>query len=190
MTVPGEGHYSRVLVVNSNGSVTAYDARGEMAWDADGVTGEVTPSPCWWNGKLYPVHKGSSGLLCIDVTGKGEPKKLWKYRGSVCDVASPVLVNGLLFMVSGNGEMTCVDALTGTELWMHECPGTYASLVASGNRVYCLGRDGTTTIVAAEREFRLIATCQLGDGSDSTPALGNGRIYIRSRKYLWCLGGK
>ncbi|MEI6234670.1 MAG: hypothetical protein WCT04_16565 [Planctomycetota bacterium] len=58
------------------------------------------------------------------------------------------------------------------------------------NSLITYWRDGTMVIVAAERAYREIANCKLGDGSDSTPALGDGRIYIRSRKYLWCLGGK
>ena len=187
LVIPGPGPERKpVVVVNANGSVSAYDETGKMVWDADGVTGEVTPSPAYWDGKLYPVHNGS-GLLCYDVTA-AEPKKLFEYHGTLCDVASPVIANGLLFMASGSGQMSCIDALTGKEMWTHDCPGCYASLVASGERVYCLGRDGTTLIVAAERQFRLIGSPKLGEGSDSTPALGNGQIYIRSRKALWCLG--
>ena len=189
LVIPGPGPDRKpVVVVNANGSVSAYDDAGKMVWDADGVTGEVTPSPAYWDGKLYPVHNGS-GLLCYDVTG--EPKKLFEYHGTLCDVASPVIAGGLLFMASGGGELCCVDALTGKEQWTHECPGCYASLVSSGNRVYCLGRDGTTLIVAAERQFRSMGSNKLSEGSDSTPALGgDGRIYIRTRKTLWCLGQK
>jgi hypothetical protein len=62
--------------------------------------------------------------------------------------------------------------------------------VASGRRVYALGRDGTLQIVAAERNYRVLGTCSLGEGSDATPALAEGRIYIRGRNHLWCLGSK
>ena len=66
----------------------------------------------------------------------------------------------------------------------------YASLVASGRCVYALGRDGTMQIVAAERRYRVLGTCSLGEVSDATPALGNGRMVIRGRNHLWCLGSK
>lgn len=108
--------------------------------------------------------------------------------GKLPDVASPVVVNGLLFMATGAGQLVCVDATTGKEVWTHKSPRCYASLVASGDRVYALGRDGTMLIIAAERAYRIIATCPLGEGSDATPALGDGRIYIRGRNNLWCLG--
>jgi outer membrane protein assembly factor BamB len=84
-----------------------------------------------------------------------------------------------------DGQLVCVDATTGKEVWKHKSPRCYASLVASGNHVYALGRDGTTLIIFAERTY--VGTCPLGEGPDATPALGDGRIYIRGRNYLWCL---
>lgn len=186
MTIPGASKKIE-LVVNANGSITGYDADGKMVWDADGVTGEVTPSPIWWEGKLYLVH-GGSGLLCYEMITGTEPKKLWEFHGMLCDVASPVIDNGLLFMAVASGTLVCVDALTGKEVWNHDGPGCYASPVVSGKRVYFLGRDGTILIVAAERSYRELANCPLDDGSDATPAISAGRIYVRTKKYLWCLG--
>ncbi len=165
-----------VIVANANGSVTAFDEEGKVVWDVDGVTGEVTPTPVWWEGRIYPVHVNSA-LLCFDVSKKtADPPKLWEYRGNLCDVASPVVVNGLLFMAKGSmGMLVCVDATTGKEVWSHEGPGCYASLVSCGGNIYSLGRDGTMLIVAAEPSYRPIATCKLGDGPDATPAFGDGR---------------
>ncbi len=174
-----------LLVVNANGSATAYDMTGKPVWDVDGVNGQVTPSPVWWDNRVYLANVGSR-LICYNVAG--EPKELWQLSGKLPDVASPVVVNGLLFLGTGSGQLMCVDATTGKELWTHKSPRCYASLVASGNRVYVLGRDGTTLIIAAERTYRVLGTCPLGEGSDATPAFGDGRIYIRSRNNLWCLG--
>jgi outer membrane protein assembly factor BamB len=177
-----------VMAVNANGSITGYDTEGKAVWDLDAATGEVTPSPAWWKGRIYPVHTGSR-LFCYDVTTHPDnPEKLWDHTGLLCDVSSPVVVNGLLFMAKGSGDLICVDANTGKEVWKHRCPGCYSSLIGSGDRIYCLGRDGTMLIFAAEREYRVIATSKLGEGSDATPALSSGRIYIRARKNLWCIG--
>jgi outer membrane protein assembly factor BamB len=175
------------FVANAPGSLTAFDSTGEVVWDVDGVSGEVTPSTGYWNGNLYAVNVRSF-LVCYKVAR--EPERLWQYSGSLSDTSSPVVVNGLVFMAASNGKLACVDALTGKELWAEKHQGCYASLVASGDRVYALGRNGTTRIVAAERAFRLIATCSLGEPIDATPALGDGRMYIRGRDHLWCLGDK
>lgn len=174
-----------LLVVNANGSATAYDLAGRVVWDVDGVNGQVTPSPVWWEGRLYLANVGSR-LVCLDVRDK--PKPLWQLSGRLPDVASPVIVNGLLFMAASGGHLICVDAVTGKVLWMQNSPRCYASLVASGERIYALGRDGTMQIVAAERTYRMVGTCSLGEGSDATPAVGDGRLYLRGRSHLWCIG--
>jgi outer membrane protein assembly factor BamB len=176
-----------LFIVNANGSITAFDLTGKLAWDVDGVAGEVAPSPTWWKGHVYAVNAGSR-LLCYKVSDN--TKELWHRGGSLSDAASPVVVNGLFFMVTGDSRLVCLDAITGEELWKQRSPSTYASLVASGDRIYSLGRDGTMLIVAAERTYRLIATCALGEGADATPAMAANRIYIRGREHLWCIGAK
>jgi outer membrane protein assembly factor BamB len=174
-----------LVVANANGSTTAYDPTGRVAWDIDGATGEVAPSPAWWEGKIYAVNVGSR-LLCHRV--HGTPAKLWDSGGNLSDTASPVVVNGLLFMITASGYLSCIDAATGARLWTERAPGCYASLLSSGNRVYALGRDGKLQVIAAERTHRLIATCKLGEGADATPAMSDGRLYIRGSANLWCFG--
>jgi len=174
-----------LVVANANGSTTAYDLEGRVVWDVDGATGEVAPSPAWWNGCVYPVNIGSK-LLCQKVYGKAE--KRWEYSGQLSDSASPLVVNGLLFMTTSGGRLTCLDANAGAKLWEHDSPGCYASLVSSGDRIYAIGRDGTALIVKADRTYGAIGICELGDGVDATPAMADGRLYIRSSKWLWCIG--
>ena len=186
MTVPNADG-KPLVVANANGSTTAYDLNGNIVWDVDGATGEVAPSPAWWKGCVYTVNIGSK-LLCQKVHGK--IGKRWEYTGQLSDSASPIVVNGLLFMTTSGGVLTCLDADTGAKLWEHDSPGCYASLVSSGDRVYALGRDGTALIVKVDRAYRAIGTCALGDGVDATPAMTNGRLYIRSSKWLWCIGEK
>ena len=184
MVVPGADG-KPVVVANANGSTTGYDLAGHMVWDVDGATGEVAPSPAWWNGCIYSVNIGST-LFCHTVQGT----KKWGYHGHLSDSASPIILNGLLFMVTSGGKLTALDADTGQELWLHDAPGCYASLIASGNAVYALGRDGTTLIFQADRTFHAIAQNRIGDAADATPAMSDGRLYLRSNKWLWCIGHK
>jgi outer membrane protein assembly factor BamB len=186
MVVPGSNGQP-VVVANANGSTTGYDLSGNVMWDVDGATGEVSPSPVWWNGCIYSVNVGSQ-LLCHKVHGTAE--KRWDYTGQLSDTASPIVVNGLFFMVTSSGKLTCLDAAAGKELWTQEGPGCYASLVSSGDRVYAMGRNGNTLILGADRTYRAIGTCGLGDAADATPAMTAGRFYFRSSKWLWCIGDK
>lgn len=175
---------SPIWVANANGSITAFDTKGQVVWDLDGVTGQVTPSPTWADGRLYLLNIGAS-LMCY--SGGAAPQLLWQYKKGLSDTSSPVVTNGLLFMAI-TGFLVCVDATTGAQQWKERAPSAYASLVSSGDRVYCMGRDGTMLIVAAERSFRQIGLCQLGDGADATPAMADGRMFVRSNHFLWCLG--
>lgn len=177
-----------VVVANANGSTTGYDADGNVAWDVDGATGEVAPTPAWWNGCVYAVNVGSR-LYCHRVAEK-EPCKRWEATGALSDTASPVVTDGLLFMVTGGGAYSCLDAATGEELWDRNGPGCYASLIASGDRVYALGRDGTCVIYRVARTCQIVATCALGESADATPAMTDGRLYIRGSHSLWCIGSR
>ena len=184
MAVPGADG-KPVIVANANGSTTGYDLAGNAVWDVDGATGEVAPSPAWWNGCVYAVNVGSK-LFCHRVGGNAE--KRWEYRGALSDTCSPVAADGLLFMATGSGDLTCLDADTGKELWQSDCPGCYASLIVSGNRVYTVGRDGNCVIFEAGRTCRIVGKCRIGEGVDATPAMADGRLYIRGSKSLWCIG--
>jgi outer membrane protein assembly factor BamB len=175
-----------LVVANANGSTTGFDFNGRVVWDVDGATGEVAPSPAWWNGRVYALNVGS-GLFCHRVYG--DAAKLWEYGERLSEASSPVVINGLFFMTGNSGLMTCLDANTGKKVWALESPGCYASLVASGDRVYALGRDGTLCIFKADRHGQKIGICNLGDASDATPAMSDGRFYIRGSKGLWCIGG-
>ncbi|HEX3999941.1 MAG TPA: PQQ-binding-like beta-propeller repeat protein [Pirellulales bacterium] len=182
-----EADGSPIWVANANGSITGFDKKGQVVWDLDGVTGQVAPSPTWADNRLYLLNVGSS-LMCYG--GATNPKLLWQYKKGLSETSSPLVTHGLLFMAVTPGSLVCLDATTGEQQWKQRAPGAYASLVGSGDRVYCMGRDGTTLVVAAERTFRQIALCELSDGADATPAMADGRMFIRSNHFLWCLGTK
>ena len=178
-----------LLLVNGLGVLSAYDlASGRELWNVEGVTGDVAPSPACWNGRIL-VANATARMVCYELAGK--PAQQWEYADALPDVASPVAADGLAFLTASSGEIACVDAADGTGLWKHGYPqGFYASPIVCGNRVYALDRDGVMRIVAAERKFREIASCALGEAADATPAFADGRVYIRTRNTLWCVGAK
>lgn len=179
----------RVLAVNAPEKLDGYDfATGAELWSVEGVAGEVAPSPACWNGRIMIVN-AFARLVCYELASK--PVKLWESTDALPDVASPVAANGLLFLALSSGQVACLDATDGKMLWNHDYrTGFYASPVVCGDRFYALDRDGTMRILAAERAFRQIASCPLGDAGDATPAFADGRIYVRGRSALWCIGGR
>ena len=64
-------------------------------------------------------------------------------------------------------------------------PNVYASPVAADGRVYVVGREGTTVVLDAGPPLKVLATNRLDDGFDASPALVDGEIYLRGRKFLY-----
>jgi hypothetical protein len=61
----------------------------------------------------------------------------------------------------------------------------YASPVAADGRVYIVGRDGTTAVLAAGPKLQILATNRLDDPIDASPAVVDGEIYLRGAKHLY-----
>jgi len=185
------------VVVNNNGRievilasdpcVASYDAQtGEELWKLDCITGEVGPSVAYANGIVFALNEYAS-LVAIK-TG-AQPEVLWEAYDYLSDVPSPIATDKYLFVVTSYGLIACYDALSGELYWEHEFDnGFYASPILVDDKIYLLDRAGSMHIFKADKEFVSIATSNLGEKSDSTPAFADGHIYIRAGKNLYCIG--
>ena len=107
------------------------------------------------------------------------------------DSPSPVVANGLVYWVSDNGIASCADAKTGELKWSGErLPGEHkASPLATAGRVYFLSVGGRCTVVAAAPKFEKLAENPIGDETIASIAASGGRLYIRGKTALYCIGG-
>jgi hypothetical protein len=66
----------------------------------------------------------------------------------------------------------------------------YASLVLGDGKLYCVTRQGGTIVLAPGPEFKELARNDLGDEStaNATPAIAGGRLFLRSDRFLYCIG--
>src|SRR5262249_1908868 len=98
---------------------------------------------------------GPSKTLCLDnerLAGSGTAIRWEQWADDGAQCSSPVVKNGLLFAVSDNGMVYCLDARTGKPLWSKDLQEQhYASLTAIGDRIYCCSTRGRTTIFACDR---------------------------------------
>ena len=60
--------------------------------------------------------------------------------------------------------------------------------MATGGRIYFANEDGILAVVRAGRDWSLIASNDLGEPLFATPALSDGRIYVRGQKSLFSFG--
>lgn len=185
----------RLLVMGGN-QLDAYDpATGHQVWYLPGIVGGRTiTGPTVGNGLAYATQGMRGPLLAVRLDGAGElPRRsiAWRHDQGTPDSCCPVLWNELLFLVGDNGVARCFHAVTGHLQWSERIVGDYkASPVAAEGRVYFLNTEGLCTVVAASDRFDVLAENQLDDETLASPAVSDGRVYLRGRKHLYCISGR
>ncbi len=128
-------------------------------------------------------------LLAVRPDGRGHVTSshiAWSTSRSVPSKPSLLLVDDLIFMITDAGVASCLEAATGTLVWTARVGGTYsASPIAADGRVYFFDEDGKTTVIAAAREYKVLAENTLGDGFMASPAVAGKALFLRSRSHLY-----
>jgi outer membrane protein assembly factor BamB len=105
---------------------------------------------------------------------------------------TPLIYRGLLYVLNNNGYFEAYDLASGTELYSHRIPhrgsGFSASPVAADGWIYLPSEDGEVFVVRAGKEFRLDGQHDVGELLMATPALSEGRMYIRAQGNLFAIG--
>jgi outer membrane protein assembly factor BamB len=165
---------------------------------------DVAPCPAYADGIVYAAIPHSK-LFAIRTGGEGDVTKThmaWSYDKEVPDVASPVTDGRLYMHATSGGFVVCLDAKTGKPLWSHKfavpVPGSkgrhkraesfWSSPTVVGELAYVTSQKGATYIFAFADEFVEKGKGELGEPVVSSPAFIDGRIYIRGKKHLFCLG--
>lgn len=135
---------------------------------------------------IQAVRGGGSG----DVTGT---HVLWKVKTLAPDhLVSPLLVDGRLLLARSGGFASCFDAAKGTPLWEKQRLGltsqVMAQPVAGDGKIYVTGQNGRIVVLASEAKLRVLARNDLGEDCIGTPAIADGRLYLRTRTRLYCVG--
>ncbi|GAB5406428.1 MAG: hypothetical protein Aurels2KO_46590 [Aureliella sp.] len=186
------------VITAASGAVRSYDLNsGEIIWQYSGLTGNVTPCPVI-DGDYVICMSGYQGYAAMAIplteTGDmaGSEKILWKRERGTPYIPSPLLYDALLFYNQSNQSiLTCVDSKTGEAVFGPERIGQlssiYASPVGASGRVYITGRNGTTLVLERSADFKVLASNQLDERIDASPALADGHLFLRGAKHLYCV---
>jgi len=177
------------LILTNSTSVDSFDpGTGVRLWGHDCLDGEMGPSAAFGDGWIFAVNDYATAVG-IRLTETGA-EVVWTNEEYLPDTASPVVVDGLVFLATSYGTLACLDGATGAVRWTHDYPmGFYASPVVVGDLVYCLDLDGTMHVVRASEVFEEVAKAALGEPAAATPAVVQGRIFLRGEKNLYCITG-
>ena len=182
------------IVVNSSVGVSGHDvSTGERLWHVDEPNRFPIPTPIFQNGLIY-LSRGyrSSPFLAITPGGKGNvaaTNVAWKVTSGAPYISSLVYYDGLIYMAGDVGVLTVVDAKTGERVYQDRVGGVYtASPVAGDGKVYLVSEDGETIVIAAGRTPKILERNKLSARQLASPAVANGRLFIRSDEALYAIG--
>lgn len=150
-----------------------------------------------WN-VARDMGTGEFGVLAIrpgEATGQLAPTAIrWRFRKNLPFVAAPLIYQDVIYLVRDGGIITTVDPSTGQLLKegrTKEALGQYfASPVAADGKVYLASTEGKVTVLKAGGQWEVLGVSDLGDEIYATPALGDGRVYVRTRGALYCFGAR
>jgi outer membrane protein assembly factor BamB len=190
------GGGTEVVFTSTAHGITAVDLKsGRISWEIDKIWDNRTVSSPQLFGDLVfgSFGKGLSGQRLVAVRpGKPGSRKgelVYDIRRSVPLVPSFVVKDGLLYLWTDSGIVTCVDAATGTGHWRERVGGEfYSSPIWIEGRLYCISKHGQIVVLAASREFEVLARMELGEKTFATPAVANGVMYLRTQSRLYSLG--
>jgi hypothetical protein len=146
---------------------------------ADGLTFCTTG---FENPMMKAVRLGGSG----DVTGT---HVAWSDAKRVSMMPSMVAAGGRVYVVTDKGMAACLEAKTGKVLWEERLTGAFsASPVLADGRLYAISDSGETFVLAAADEYKVLAKNPLGESAQASLAVSGGKLFIRTKSHLWCIG--
>ncbi|MBA3440145.1 MAG: PQQ-like beta-propeller repeat protein [Pyrinomonadaceae bacterium] len=133
--------------------------------------------------------------MAIRLGGTGDlsnsPSIVWKYEKGTAYVPSPILYGDYLYLMTDRGLLTCLDAKTGemkSEGGRIPVPATFtASPVAFDGKILLTSEDGDTFVLQAGPTHQVLRTNSIGEPVYASPAIANGKIFIRGERHLYCI---
>ena len=152
--------------------------------------GSHVASPVVRGDDVFIPMKDGAARLSLNGLATGKDPIVWQSRGPGADCASPVLVNGILFLVSDGGIASAVHATSGESLWRQRLPGGeyLASLFADSKHVYAINSDGIVTAFSADKTFHRIFEIDMKESVHASMAVSHGRLYLRTQQHLYSIG--
>lgn len=141
------------------------------------------------------MMSAENGLLAIKMGGEGDQTASairWRYQKPVPQVPSTLLYKGVLYMINDSGILISFDPATGNVIKQGRLHGAidkyFSSPVAADDKVFLIGQGGQVSVLKAGGEWEVLAVNELDDECFATPAISEGRIYIRTRSALYAFG--
>ena len=182
------------IVVNSSLGLSGHSAAtGELLWHFEETNRFPIPVAIFQDGVNYTSRGYRSGpYMALRPGARGtidDSDMLWRVGTGAPYVSSLVLYEGLIYMVGDVGVLSVIDGKTGERTHQERIGGVYsASPVAGDGKIYLLSEGGETIVLSAGRTPKILSRNQLNARQLASPAISDGRLFIRSDNVLYAIG--
>ncbi len=188
------------LVVASTGGVTGYNPKtGKInwnwKWDFTGMRLRTVGSPIFSDGLVFAISGDGSGarnMVAVKAGGTGELKAdavAWRKDRDTPYVPGWVANGDYIYGVHDKGTGLCFEAKTGKVVWSERvCGDVTASPVLINGYVYVIDESGDVSVFPASPTFKQPLTSKVGEPVMATPAVADGKLFIRGKSNLYCIG--
>ncbi|HSG70606.1 MAG TPA: PQQ-binding-like beta-propeller repeat protein [Planctomycetaceae bacterium] len=193
----------KFLLAHGADYVTAHDLEtGEEMWRCGGLNPKdnynrflrLVASPSFNEGIIVVPSAKNGPILGLKPNGQGDitndkSAQHWIRPRDTSDVPSPVIIDGIVYMVKENGVLIAMDAESGEQFYMERIQdGRHrASPVYADGHIYMTGREGQTSVIKVGKELEIVARNTFGELQTASPVISNGTIYMRTFNSLWAV---
>lgn len=174
---------------------------GRELWSSTGINALVYTSPLISDDIV--VAMGGYGGMSIAVKAGSEARgdvtesaRLWRHPKTKQRIGSGAIHAGHIFIHNDPGVAECFELKSGKLIWEKRLAGAgtkltnWSSVMIADGMCYTITQGGDCFVFRASPEFELVATNSLGEPSNSSVAVSDGQLFIRTHKHLWCVGKK
>ena len=141
---------------------------------------------------------GAQSIHAVRAGGRGDVTKthvLWMHNPSQIDhIVSPLVVDGRMLLVKGGGIATGFEIAGGKKLWgpkrINNTCEYFASPIYADGKIYIAGENGYMVVLKSSDKLEILAKNDMGEPIVGTPAIADGRMIVRTRGHLYCVGLK
>jgi len=194
---PLNGKPQLIFSSTSHGLTSLDPENGKVNWEVNpGLTQRCVGSPVV-AGDIIFASAGSGGggkeslAVRVDPDRPGtQPAIAWELRKGLPYVPTPIAYGGLMFLWNDGGVVTCLRPQSGQVVWKERVGGRFfGSPVCVNGKLYAISMEGQLVVIAAGEKFEVLGRHDLGEGSQATPAVAQGVMYLRTAGWLMAVGG-
>jgi len=193
------------LITNASNFIRGYDPEtGAERWRLGGSSKITAPTPVFVDGMIivasgraperpiFAIRPGGQGDITLAADAESSPNIAWRKTGRGSYMPTPLIYNGLVYVLANQGLFDAYDLATGREIYRRRLEpvgsGFSSSPIAADGRLYLSSEDGDIFVIQGGAEFKVLSKNAMGEPVMATPAIAGGTMYVRGERQLFAIG--